>query len=477
MKINQFRKLGNLSAAAVIAFSAVLNLALAPTVGAAADTCTWTGAGGDYKFSTAANWTGCDNSTVPESGDTLLFSSWIGPANGASNNAVELTNDMPNVVFGAVTTTGVGTNGDYYIIDSLKVADGAVLTASSAINLSIKNLQSSGVVTLNGPVVEAATVGSLIIQSRGAAYSVDASQLTIKSGAELIGTITNSSYSFVNVDAITIENGAKLFLCGSQGIATVDSSFTLGGGTGASPEIILEPCMGAVGMPAIPSAGATLTGTVTLLSDATIKANNKRLVMKGSLVPNGHKLTLNTGQGGMVMGNGSTGTVLLGNGARIAPGLSPGCINTNDLTFQSGSFYDFEVGGTTACSEYDQIKVVGMVDLGGGSLNTVAYNGFKPVAGQKFVIIDNDGTDKVTGTFNGIAEGGTYANQGVIYSVSYIAGDGNDVELTVLNVPEAPDTGLRVTTSNPVITTTSAIIAAGLIMLARRRLQKAPARK
>src|SRR6187402_2016960 len=59
---------------AVFAFVATIGLTnVSPlVVSAAADTCTWTGAT-NGNWSTGTNWTGCDNSGVPENGDTLVF--------------------------------------------------------------------------------------------------------------------------------------------------------------------------------------------------------------------------------------------------------------------------------------------------------------------------------------------------------------------------------------------------------------------
>ena len=51
-------------------------------------------------------------------------------------------------------------------------------------------------------------------------------------------------------------------------------------------------------------------------------------------------------------------------------------------------------------------------------------------AGSKFTIIDNDGSDAITGTFQGVAEGGFVSAGGQSFTVSYVGGDGNDVVLT-----------------------------------------------
>ncbi|MEP7149893.1 MAG: Calx-beta domain-containing protein, partial [Acidobacteriota bacterium] len=76
--------------------------------------------------------------------------------------------------------------------------------------------------------------------------------------------------------------------------------------------------------------------------------------------------------------------------------------------------------------------------LGGTLAAPVAFGGFVPAVGQTFVIINNDLSDAVSGTFAGLAEGalipsflgGTRPAQ-----ISYIGGSGNDVVLTVQATP------------------------------------------
>ena len=67
-------------------------------------------------------------------------------------------------------------------------------------------------------------------------------------------------------------------------------------------------------------------------------------------------------------------------------------------------------------------------------VNTAQYT---PVAGDTFTLIDNDGTDAVVGTFDGLPEGGTFTStQGDQFQITYQGGDGNDVVLTALgNTP------------------------------------------
>jgi hypothetical protein len=55
--------------------------------------------------------------------------------------------------------------------------------------------------------------------------------------------------------------------------------------------------------------------------------------------------------------------------------------------------------------------------------------------------VENNGTDAVAGTFNGLAERATFTSHGDTFTISYIAsghGGGNDIELTVDSAP-VPD--------------------------------------
>lgn len=171
-------------------------------------------------------------------------------------------------------------------------------------------------------------------------------------------------------------------------------------------------------------------------------------------------------------GTGKIGHIKILSGGTIAPGLSPGCMSTGNLTFVSGSTYDFELGGTTECSGYDRINVTGTVDLGSGTLNTDIVNDFKPAKDNSFMIISNDGTDAVTGTFDGLAQGATFTVDGAVFAVSYIGGDGNDVVLTVQSVPAAPNTGFKLITANPIVTLIATTLAAGALALIARRFKK-----
>lgn len=176
--------------------------------------------------------------------------------------------------------------------------------------------------------------------------------------------------------------------------------------------------------------------------------------------------------GGTLKGHGHANTILVEAGAHLAPGNSPGCINGGDLNLASGSSLDEQLGGTTACSGYDQTVVTGTVTLGNATLNPTLYGNFVPKVGDAFTIISNDGNDSVSGTFSGLAEGVQFTNGGVTYAVSYKGGDGNDVVLTVkkVDLPGAPDTGMKLASAQPVQTLVSGAVAATALLVIARTL-------
>lgn len=176
---------------------------------------------------------------------------------------------------------------------------------------------------------------------------------------------------------------------------------------------------------------------------------------------------------GVLKGTGVTGRIDVEDKGRLAPGSSPGCIASSGLVMTAGSVLDEELGGTTACSGYDQVNVTGTVTLGNATLNIILFGGLAPVVGNTFTVITNDGNDSVTGTFAGLGEGASVTSAGVAYTVSYVGGDGNDVVLTVTSVPAVvpgvPDTGMVLFMSKPwVIFAQTSALAVLLLLISRK---------
>lgn len=102
-----------------------------PTASAAADTCTWTGAV-NGNWSNGGNWSGCDNSDVPQSGDSLSF-----PAS-ASNKA--MNNDL-SITLASITVASGATG---YTIDGNDVTLSVSFNILGSIQFQTAGLQFSG---------------------------------------------------------------------------------------------------------------------------------------------------------------------------------------------------------------------------------------------------------------------------------------------------------------------------------------------
>lgn len=142
--------------------------------------------------------------------------------------------------------------------------------------------------------------------------------------------------------------------------------------------------------------------------------------------------------GGVVRGNGQiSGDIVFASDAELRSGPvadGPGVIATQDLQIDSPAQFFVDIsgpipGGAVAGAEYDQVVASGQVSLSG----TLAVRTFDSIVlGTQFTIIENDGTDPVSGTFAGLPEGAVIDNGYDEYSISYVGGDGNDVVLTAL---------------------------------------------
>ena len=90
------------------------------------------------------------------------------------------------------------------------------------------------------------------------------------------------------------------------------------------------------------------------------------LVVSGSTAANSSV----TVAGGRLQGTGNIqGPVTVTSAGVLAPGNSPGVLQTGSLTLASGGVLQIDIAGTTAGTGYDQLNVSGTVDVTGGVLS------------------------------------------------------------------------------------------------------------
>ena len=553
----RLKRLSTIFSATVLTMSSLLGLGFAPFAGATANNCTWTGASTN-NFNTAGNWSSC-NSTVPQSGDNLVFD------NTSLSADTTLTNDISSLSVGTISFSGSGQH--VYTITGNAVTVGGGI-AVSANDYGIVNVpltlgadqtfstgNQSGLILGDSSSPSTITLGSHALTLTSGANSCT-QFLRFNDALSGSGSITdNATIVTLNTDspnytgAVTV-SGGRLYantaaaLGSGTGSTTVASGASLIFGLSGSNETINEPLSlsgsgyGSLATLSadVPYAGgcsgggpnggtATLTGTIALQTDI-VYGGSLNTNITGTYTSNGHAITVSTGaagtittpdgtvsapavtntvaagdndssqsvdvgnkvteiidgtrgatfvdSGGILKGSGTVGVLTVASGGIVAPGHSPGCLSSGNLNIVGT--YQAEIGGTDACTGYDQLKVTGTVTLS-GTLDTSLYNGFKPAKGQSYTIIDNDGSDAVSGTFTGLAEGATFTVDGYVLGISYVGGDGNDVVLTVKSVPAAPNTGFGLIAAHPQVTLLVTLLAAGTIVGIAQRTRKSTARR
>lgn len=183
--------------------------------------------------------------------------------------------------------------------------------------------------------------------------------------------------------------------------------------------------------------GNASSGNITVSADITRSAaTNMRFVSGGDLLLSG----------GQIDANG--GTLLLDAGASprgVAPTHAGVDVDAN-LTTLDGDL-SITLNGLVADTSYSQLNVVGGVNLNG--VNLQLTGSFIPTIGDTFVIVDNDASESIMGTFSGLSEGSKISLNGRSLQISYVGGsDGNDVVLTAVNnVPQLSLNGGPVTFS------------------------------
>lgn len=139
-----------------------------------------------------------------------------------------------------------------------------------------------------------------------------------------------------------------------------------------------------------------------------------------------------------------TGKTVVSSNATLAPGDGPGILSTGEVEIEAGGVLSITLNGTTPGTGHSQLSVTGAVTLTGATLALTGTH--TPVDGQSFIIISNDDTDGVVGTFAGLAEGDRITNflgSDLDAIISYTGGSGNDVVLTA--VENSPPTDITLT--------------------------------
>ena len=273
----------------------------------------------------------------------------------------------------------------------------------------------SGGTTLSG--------GTLVVGNNKA---LGTGTLTVTSGS----MITASGGPITLANALTL--GGNFTVAGSQALTFTGAATLTGTRTITVTNTSSTTLAGNIGQSAS-GLGLTKAGTGTLVLSGTNSYTGTTTITAGTLLVNGSQTgsAISVKSGATLGGTGMVGTVTAVSGGHVAPGAGPGLpgiLTAAAVTLPSGSTLNVALNGTTAGSGYSQLSASGTINITGSTLNVSL--GFTPAIGNSFTIINNTGAGAVVGTFSGLTQNGTFAQNGMVFRISYTGGNGNDVVLT-----------------------------------------------
>ena len=362
----------------------------------------------------------------------------------------------PNDLTLNANVTASGENGAITLNaaeDILQTAGTVSAAGAGAVNLNAGTDTADGVITMSAGTQLASESGGITLDADGVATLTE---ITSNSGTITLtgGTFRLSDSDRIDDDCpLVVAFGATLQLNGfNETLFALQGSGTVvnGSATAATLSVNLagnDTFSGVLGGAGTNenNFGLTKTGNGTFTLSGPNSYTGTTVVNAGTLLINGSVTSNVTVANGTTVGG--TGTINSGNtlivqsGGTVAPGTSPGILNSGNVTLQSGSTLSVELNGTTPGPDpngHDQLNVTGTVTIGASAVLNATL-GFAPAAGDTFVIINNDGSDAISGTFNGLPQG-TLLPGGVKLHIFYNhdgGGDGktNDVALIANRIP------------------------------------------
>lgn len=239
-------------------------------------------------------------------------------------------------------------------------------------------------------------------------------------GGSGVGTMdTSGGNANIHVNYFHVGNNNN----GDPTPGSASGTFTMGAGTTLTADKAYiargDQATGLMNM----NGGLFAANTVSLGSGATFNFNAGRLAVN-DFTTYGSAGTLEQKGGTLAPGFSRTETAL--------PGTS---IIRGNYQLDAPGTLEIELFGNAAGTGYDQVKVLGAVNLASGNLD-LKLN-YEPLVGTQFVIIDNDLTDPVTGQFASLPGSGTldetYLGDTYRFQISYNSfGAGNDVVLEMV---------------------------------------------
>lgn len=430
----------------------------------------WDGGGSGNLWGTAANWED-DLAPLPDAalffpanvpkpglindypaGTRLRSLTFLGPSYVLVGNSFLLTEGLYSDVAAGdtVITTDLTTFAPDGFFFTCRVSNASRLVLEGSFT-SYKTWKKTGAGTLRltGSLPNNQVEGGMAVQegelelAKPAGVDAISDQLLIGDGTNAARVTLFNDEQIADSTGVSVFKPARLDLNGHQetvwwlggdGTVSLDGRF-VPGQTGR-----LTVGVGEFAGTIVGEGGLTKAGPDSFGLSGTNTYSGLTIVSEGTLVVDGVQTNSPIQlDGGILTGRGQVGTITGNSGGVVQPGWAGAVfqnrLRSRDVAFNATTTFRPLLTSGDPGFENSQLQVTGTVNLGGSTLSVDLLGTFKPANNDTFLILENDGSDPIVGTFAGLPEGALFGSDGLPFRISYVGGSGNDVVLNRVDPP------------------------------------------
>jgi len=341
------------------------------------------------------------------------------------------------------------------------ISGGNLQKTNSGLAILSQNNTYTGTTIIQGNA--SAAGGVLQIGNGGTAGSLGTGSVVLQQAASQTGA---STLRFSRSDAVTVSNNIAISDSANGGIIqqaggdtlTLSGTQTLTGGVNYS----IARTSAASGQDAVVSglvtgAGSlTKSGTGALVLTGSNAYSGSTAVTAGTLLINGNQSSatgaISVATGATLGGTGSAGGSATISGT-LAPGsFSVGSLSVGSLSLGAAATFAAELGRSAGTPVSDSVAATGSVSLASGANLKLTLGGglTDPAIGNIFYLVNNDGSDAISGVFTQLNGAATTLSEGSLFTwnsgqwtITYQANfgtsftGGNDIAIMAVPEPSA----------------------------------------
>jgi ELWxxDGT repeat protein len=369
-----------------------------------------------------ANDTSASVTVIGHGGDASGFGVWVAGGDGTSaisSNAGEV------FVEGVAGGAGTESSGNVGVL----LEWGALITSTSNnAPVTVKGIGGGGGGTGNHGIAILDIVS--MISSSGGNIEVIGTpgQGTDRFGIRLVSggkvqattgtpTVTLTADSMDLASASSIEAGANTVILRPE---TAGTQIDLGGPDSSTALGLTDAELNRIAAGTI-QIGDSTSGDLTLSASIVHQTGSDfRLVSGANILFDAG--SIDTGGGNLFIAPGSSGSF-----SPITGGVEIVMGGDATLSFASGTQINSWIDGPIPDTQLRQLNVQGKIDLTGTVLTLGGE--YVPTYLERLILVQNDGTDPIIGTFQDLPQGQIININGMDKKLSYVSGNGNDVAL------------------------------------------------